>query len=124
MHDLVAEYGREFRLRTDLGQQPAIDGYLAAGQRPRIRDRVVEHGEFVGQVHIADCRETVAHRANVSGQRRVDIVRAALRLLHGHIVLGTHGEFLLAGDQHELGIAGYRVDRAAADRRQRQDCNE
>ena len=38
--------------------------------------------------------------------------------------LGTHGEFLLAGDQHDLGIAGYRVDRAAADRRKRQDCNE
>ena len=113
MHDLMPEYSRELCLRAKLGQQTTIDGDFAAGQRPGIWHRVIQYDEFVGQLAIADRRQPVSDILHVLRQRRVYIVATALGLLRWRIGLRPHLQLLGLADDHEVGIAGHRIHRAA-----------
>ena len=112
VHRLVAEHGSELRLRLELGQQPSVDSDLAAGQRPRIGHRVIEYDELVGKIHSALRGNLVADALHVRRQRRVDVVLAALRLLHGRVVLPAHLDFLGRTHEYQLFLSRDRVDRA------------
>ncbi len=78
VHDLVTEHGGKFRLGLHFGQQAAIHRDLAAGQRPGVGHRIIQHDELVGQRNAAGVSEPLADSADVAGEVRVHIVRAAL----------------------------------------------
>ena len=95
MHDLVGENRGKFGFGVQLGQNTAVYCDLAARQCPGIRHRVVEYDEFIGEPTITDGRKTIADAGNILCQHRVDVVLAALRLLHGQVIL--HAHLYLAG---------------------------
>ena len=114
--DLVAEHRCEFGLVAQIEQQTAVDRNLAAGQCPGIGNRIVEHGEFIGQFAIADRREPLTDGVDIGLQPRIQIVEAALGLPRRLVLLFADLDFLALRDQRELLFTGYRVDRTAAER--------
>ena len=78
VHDLVAEHRRELGLVLQLDEQAAVDGDLAAWQRPGVELAAVEHHEFVGQRAVGHGSEPVADLPHVLGDARVGDVIAAL----------------------------------------------
>src|SRR5205814_1742659 len=107
VYDLVAKHGGELGFRVQLGQEPAVHRDLAAGQRPGVWHRAVQHHELVGQRAIADGRELRADAAHVGRERRVEGVITALHLLRGPVLLLADLDFLIGGDQREFAIAGH-----------------
>ncbi len=119
VHDLVPEHGGELGFGMQLGQEPAVHRDLAAGQGPRVRNRIVQHHELVRQCAAADGRELRADAAHVRRERRVEGVVAALHLLRRRVLLLPDLDFLIGGDQRELAIAGDGIDRAGGEQRKR-----
>ena len=113
VHDLVTQNRRQLRFGIQGSQQSAVDGDLAARQRPGIRRRVVQDLEFVGQLAIADPGQAIADRLHVAGQLGFDDIVTALRLPVRAIVLLPDRHLLGFGHQGNLVLAGHRVDRAA-----------
>ena len=124
VHDLVTEHGSELGFRVELRQQAAIDGDLAAGQRPRIRHRAVQDDELVRQLSIADGGELLADAGDVRRELGIERVLAALHLLRRRVLLLADGDLLIGGDERELAIAGHRVDHATAQQRERSSGRE
>ncbi len=118
VHDLVAEHGRELGLGRKLGEQAAIHGDLAAGQRPCVRHGAVQDDELVRQLPIADGGELLADFCDVSSELRIECVLAALHLLRRLVLLLADRDLLIGGNERELAIAGHGVDDAAAQHRE------
>ena len=94
VHDFVTNHGGQFGLAFHLGQQASIDGDLAAGKRPGIGNRIVEHNEFEWQLFaIAHINELGADRLNVRADLWLRKIRAALGLLLVKIVRLTDRDF-------------------------------
>ena len=106
----VPEYGGKFSFGFEFGQQPPVDGDLAAGQRPGVGHRVVQDNKFVRQVDAALRGDLGTHVAHVGAQLRIDIIFAALGLLHRQVILPAHFDFLRRAHEDEFAFARDRVD--------------
>ncbi len=116
MADLVAQHGRELGLRLHQGHEAARHVDEPAGQRERVRCRVVDHAEAPGQLGPLRARgERRADAADVGLQPRIfDQADARLDLLRG---LLPHLDLLPLGDERQLALPGDRVRGASAGRR-------
>ena len=112
VHGFMAQDGGQFGFGFQFGQQPPVDRYLAARQRPGVRYRVVQHDEFVGQIDAALRGHLDPDVADIRAELGIDVVLAALGLLHRQVILPTHLDFLRRADEDQLALARDRVDRA------------
>ena len=109
VHDFMTQHGRKLGFGLQLGQQTAIDADLAAGQCPGVRDRVVQHREFIRQLAVADGGEPLPDLLHVARQPGIHHVVAALGLAHRREILLADLDLGALADQHQLVLARNRV---------------
>ena len=112
--DLVAQHGGQFGLVVEFSEQSAVHRNLAAGQRPGIGHRVVQHHEFVRQLAVTHFGQPLAHALHIGRQLGVNTELPALGLLRGAVLLGAYRKFALLGDEPEFALPRDRIDGAAA----------
>ena len=113
VHGLVPEHCSKLRLGFEFVKQPAVNGNLPSRERPSIGHRVVQHDKLVRQVDAALRGDALANALHVSRQFGIQVVSAALRLLHRRIVLPAQLDLLRRIHENKLAFARNRVDRAA-----------
>ena len=118
VHDLVTEHGSQLRLALQPGQQAAVDGDLAAGQRPGVRRGIVQHRELVGEVAVRGRRQPLADLVDVGRDLRQGDEVAAFALSRRRVLLPSDLQLLALGHQLQLLLARDRVG-AAGGQRQR-----
>jgi hypothetical protein len=111
---LVTQHGGQLGFVLQMEQQTAVDGHLAAGQRPGVGHIIIQHHDFIGQIGASSgIRQFTNDTADIEIEFRVHHIAAPLRLLAGHIVLASQRYVLVDTLQHQLLLAGNRIDGAA-----------